>query len=120
MLLAVAFRERPEVIAAAWGVLAFGDGLATVIGRSWGRLRLSWNPEKSWAGSLGYWMFGTLAAGTLLWWSSPDTTDVALLWGVSVVVVLGSALLESLPLKIDDNLIVPLLTGLGFALALGW
>lgn len=43
---------------AAAAVLGAGDGLATVVGRRWGRRTLPWSPDKTWAGLLG----GTVAA----------------------------------------------------------
>src|SRR5204863_3164210 len=33
LLLTVIFPSRPDITAAAWGVLAFGDGAATLVGR---------------------------------------------------------------------------------------
>jgi uncharacterized membrane protein len=118
LLLALCFPDRPEIVAAAWGVLAFGDGLATVVGRRMPFLELPWNWRKSWLGTLAYWLFGTLAAVALLQWTAAEAQDPVFLWTACAVVVLGSALLESLPLELDDNLVVPLLTGLGLALML--
>jgi len=116
--MALLFGRRPEVVAAAWGVLAFGDGAATLAGRAFGSRALPWNPEKSWMGSLCYWLFGTVAAGLLLFWASPIERHVSFVWVVCGVVVLVSALLESLPLRLDDNLGVPLLTALALLLLL--
>jgi dolichol kinase len=50
VLLAV-FPGRPDLVAAAWGILAFGDGFATLIGRR-GATRLPWNREKSVEGTM--------------------------------------------------------------------
>ncbi len=34
LLLILAFPHRPDIVAAAWGILAFGDGAATIVGTS--------------------------------------------------------------------------------------
>src|SRR4051812_16752992 len=44
LLLILIFPTRLDIVAAAWAVLAFGDGAATLLGR--GRA-LPWNREKS-------------------------------------------------------------------------
>ena len=50
LLLILVFWQRLEVAAAAWGILAFGDGMASVAGMTLGRRKLPWNPRKSWIG----------------------------------------------------------------------
>jgi hypothetical protein len=45
------FPRRLEVAAAVWGILAFGDGMASIVGMTLGRRKLPWNPRKSWAGT---------------------------------------------------------------------
>ena len=34
LLLTLIFPSRPDITAAAWGILAFGDGAATLVGRT--------------------------------------------------------------------------------------
>src|SRR5437763_1561316 len=48
LLLILIFYQRLEIAAAAWGILAFGDGMTAVAGMSLGRRKLPWNPGKSW------------------------------------------------------------------------
>ena len=115
LLLILVFYQRLEVAAAAWGILAFGDGMASVVGMSIGRRKLPWNPRKSWMGSLAYVLFGTLAAAVLLVWTAP-AQDRAYGWAFALAACLATALLaaalESLPQGLDDNLGVPLVSGL--------
>ncbi len=119
LLLILLFRERLEIAAAAWAWLAFGDGIATVAGILLGRVTgpLPWNREKSWAGLLGFLLAG-VPAGIVLWcWTRgeacpPDALVPLLVVGVAV------AILESLPLGIDDNLVVGLAGGGLLAVAL--
>ncbi len=112
-LLVVCFAGRLEVAAAAWGILAFGDGMASVVGMTLGRGNpLPWNPRKSWAGTLAYFAFGTAAAAVLLLWTAPGRYPAGFALAVAAAAALGAALLESAPQGLDDNLGVPLVTGL--------
>lgn len=100
-VLIIVFHWHLEIAAVAWVLLAFGDGFATVFG---GRLplgRLPWNPTKSWGGLIAFVVFGGAAAFA-----------IARVFGVShdvaiALAVLASAIAESLPLGIDDNVTVP-------------
>jgi uncharacterized protein (TIGR00297 family) len=115
LLLILVFYQRLEVAAGAWGILAFGDGMASVAGMSLGRRKLPWNPRKSWTGSLAYVLFGTVAAAALLIWTAPNQGR-SYGWAFALVVCFATALLaaglESLPQGLDDNLGVPLVSGL--------
>jgi uncharacterized protein (TIGR00297 family) len=114
LTLLILFRRRPEVIAAGWGVLAFGDGAAAITGQLWGSHKLPWNPEKSWAGLLGYFFAGTLAIWGLVSWISPGLFDCRFLIGLATTTSLMAALLESSNQRLDDNLAVPLIAALVF------
>jgi uncharacterized protein (TIGR00297 family) len=123
-VLILLFARRMEIVAAAWGVLAFGDGAATIGGRLLRGPRLSWNPEKTWSGLVAFLVVGGIAAVFLFGWvhgGLHDITDpVPRLecsisntwgwWGIPVLIaVLVAAITESLPLGVDDNLSVPLM-----------
>jgi uncharacterized protein (TIGR00297 family) len=113
LVLILVFHRRLEVAAAAWGILAFGDGLATVFGMAFGRRKLPWNPAKSWVGTLAYVVFGTLAAAALLVWTAPEqgyAWRFALAAGGAAALL--AAALESLPQGLDDNLGVPMVSAL--------
>lgn len=113
LLLILIFYRRLEVAAATWGILAFGDGMASLAGMALGRTKLPWNPRKSWMGSAAYVLFGTLAAAFLLVWTVPEhpyTWAFALAAGFATALL--AAALESLPQGLDDNLGVPLISGL--------
>ena len=120
LLLILIYWQRLEVAAASWGILAFGDGMASVAGMALGRRKLPWNPHKSWVGSLAYVICGTLAAAVLLQWTAwpvrPAGAPLPYSWtfalAVSFVAALVAALLESVPQGLDDNLGVPLVSSL--------
>jgi len=113
LLLILVFYRRLEIAAAAWGILAFGDGMASVAGMQFGRRKLPWNPRKSWAGTLAYVIFGTAAATALLLWTPREHAYAP---GFALAVCFATALLaaalESLPQGLDDNIGVPLVSGL--------
>jgi uncharacterized protein (TIGR00297 family) len=112
LLLIVVFHRRLEVAAAVWGILAFGDGMATLVGLAVGGPRLPWNPQKSWAGSAAYAVFGAAAAAVLLLWTAPGDYAPGFALAVGIAAAVFAAAVESLPLGLDDNLSVPPLAGL--------
>jgi uncharacterized protein (TIGR00297 family) len=115
LLLILVFFRKLEVAAATWGILAFGDGMASVAGMTLGRRKLPWNPRKSWIGSLAYVFFGGIAAAALLVWTArwtPGEYSWPFAFAVCGAAALLAAALESLPQGLDDNLGVPLVSGL--------
>lgn len=119
LLLILAFWSRLEVAAAIWGILAFGDGMASVVGMAYGRRALAWNPRKTWAGTIAFAVFGTLGAATLLWWTvvhplgaGGRSIDLGFVILVAAITAIFAAFLESLPQGLDDNIGVPLVSGL--------
>ena len=114
-LLILFFRERLDVVAAAWALMAFGDGTATVAGVFLGGPRLPWNRSKSWSGFAGFLVAGTAAAAILFSWVAgghPEIPDPLLpVLVIAAAAALLGAIIESIPAGVDDNLTVPLLTG---------
>lgn len=112
--LILVFRHELWKAAAVWSVLAWGDGMASVVGQLVGGARLPWNPRKSWAGSVAFLLFGSVGASLLTAWtlrlplaasSSPRILEII------VPVVFACALVESLPASLDDNVRVALVGG---------
>ena len=110
LLLILAFPDRRDIAAAAWGVLAFGDGMATLAGRHIASPRIPWNPDKSVAGSLAFVLFGGAAGSLLCWWCRSTVIPPVYLWfsiGMPWVAALGAAAVETIPIRLDDNISVP-------------
>jgi thiosulfate reductase cytochrome b subunit len=61
LLLIVAFPTRLDIAGSAWGIMAFGDGTATLVGRRWGRHPLAWNPAKTVEGLAAFVVAGAAA-----------------------------------------------------------
>lgn len=105
ILLVLVLIFPPYIVAASWAILAWGDGAATLIGQNFKAKELPWNSKKSYAGSLAFIIFGTLGAFILLKWMLPEMSgNTAIFLGLKATLV--AALVESLPLKINDNVSV--------------
>ena len=125
LLLLLLYSRRLEIAAAVWGILAFGDGFAAIFGQAFGRSNpLPWNPQKSWAGSLAYVVFGGGAAFALIQWTAPGTYAAGFALAAAVATALFAVALESQPQGLDDNFGVPLVAALllwcALATAGGW
>jgi uncharacterized protein (TIGR00297 family) len=110
LLLVLLFPYRLDIAAAAWGILAVGDGMATIVGRRVDGRRIPWNREKTVAGSVALFLFGGLAGALLAWWCRPAVTPPAYLWfslAAPFVASLAAAFVETVPIRLDDNLSVP-------------
>jgi uncharacterized protein (TIGR00297 family) len=117
--LILAFRDELWKAAAVWGLLAFGDGMAALVGQAFGGPRLPWNPKKGWIGLGAFVFFGTLAAAVLAGFTlklPPATWASPWVLGYVAVAALAAALAESAPTTLDDNLTVPLVGGVTLAL----
>jgi uncharacterized protein (TIGR00297 family) len=110
LLLIVTFPTRPDLVGCAWGILAAGDGFATVIGRAWGRTRLPWNRHKSVVGSLAFIVCGGGMGLLLAWLLHPHvsgaTTSLTFLVGATLAAAIVSAAVETIPIRLDDNVSV--------------
>jgi len=114
LLLILVFRDRRDIVAASWGVLAFGDGMATLIGRRSSGRRIPWNQEKSIAGSLAFIVFGGAAASFLCWWCRSTVIPPPYQWfsiWLPWLAVIVAAAVETIPIRLDDNISVPSVAG---------
>ncbi len=125
LILILVFYRRLELAAAVWGLLAFGDGMATVAGITLGGPKLPWNREKSWAGLISFVLWGTAASAFLIRWvqhgavaGQNDNVGMSFPAGPGLLLAgcfaaaLAAAMAESVRTGIDDNILVPLAGGL--------
>jgi uncharacterized protein (TIGR00297 family) len=115
LLLIVSFPRRPDIVAAAWGILAAGDGSATVVGRRAPIARLPWNREKSVGGAVAFVVCGSAAGIALAWWAAPAATPAPptwFLWTAPPLAAIAAAGAETLPVRLDDNVTVAVTAGL--------
>ncbi|MBZ0271115.1 hypothetical protein K8I61_03705 [bacterium] len=123
MLLAI-FHTRMHIVAGAWAILALGDGSASIFGTKIRSAKLPWNPEKSFAGLVGFVLVGTLACFGLLVYTQATgdvgvTIDAAFAamsaGGIFLTALIATSICaaaETLPQPIDDNILVPGLAAL--------
>ncbi|MCU1348439.1 MAG: putative rane protein [Acidobacteria bacterium] len=102
LVLIVIFRNQLEFAATGWVILAFGDGFATVAGRSMPIAPLPWNHRKSWGGFLAF------VVAALIGVFAVSRVFQTALSAPMIAAVIVCAVIESLHLGIDDNITVPL------------
>lgn len=110
----------PVALAAA-GMLAFGDGMSSLVGRAIGRHKIGWNRRKSWEGSIAGLIAGFIGAWLLLAWYFSVKGQTYPTIELVVVLLIGSGFAmfaESLP-RYQDNVTVPLFAGLSMLAAWG-
>ncbi len=91
LMAAVAIGD-PNALSAAICVLAFGDSLSTIFGQG-GKYGIPYNPRKTLEGSAAF-FFGSLTAYLFI---GPAAIPLAIV----------CAIVESLPLPLDDNITIP-------------
>lgn len=106
----IAIAAFPKMAAALGMVyLAVGDPLASFVGVRWGRIKLPGG--KSLEGSLALWALCSLVGSLLLVFTAGMAAAPAI--GIAAATGLTAAVAEWLPInkKLDDNFVMPLLTG---------
>jgi len=117
--LVLAFREELWMAGAVWALLAFGDGMASIVGMGLGGPALPWNPKKGWAGFVAFVVFGALGASLLTAWTLGlpwSTAFSGFILRITLPLALIGAIVESAPTTLDDNLTMPLVGGVAIAL----
>ena len=110
LTLILLFRREMHIVAAVWAIMALGDGLASVVGEAVGGPKLPYNAEKTLSGFFTFVVAGTVGAYVLTRWVNA-TLEPNKVWMVCGAAALAGALVESLPIRLDDNATVPLVTG---------
>ncbi len=106
VLLTILSVPKPAALIAIY-TLAIADPAAAVVGITWGRRKLG--PDRSLEGSLAF--FGaTLAVALGVLGTSVDA-PLGVLAGMALVIALAAAVCELVPLRIDDNMTIPLFVG---------
>ena len=89
--------------------LCGGDGMADIIGRRWGKIKLPWSKTKSWAGSIGMfiggWSLSALVIGIFLYLGIFMGAYQSYIIPITVI-TLGATITEALPIKNVDNITI--------------
>ena len=110
LLLILLFPSRLDIVAAAWAILAFGDGFATLIGRATRSRRLPWNPDKTIGGTMAFIACGALGGIGFAWWVRPAIVPlppVAFTILAPLAAAIAAGFVETIPVRLDDNISVP-------------
>lgn len=110
LALILCFKTRLDIVAIVWVILAAGDGFATIVGRNLRTPALPWNREKSFGGLLAFVVFGSIAGMVAGLWMRG--VFVGAPWSffllVAPTIAAGAAgLVETVPIRLNDNLSVP-------------
>jgi uncharacterized protein (TIGR00297 family) len=119
LLLILCMPHHLQIVAAAWGIMAWGDGMASLFGQRYGKTKIPWNSNRSYAGSIAFIIFGSAAAIFFTYWVQKKPIE-PMTWYIVVIPILATilaALIETIPSGLNDNLTVPLSAGF-FMLAL--
>jgi phytol kinase len=116
VILTIVYWKDSPIGMVALMLLCGGDGLADIIGRRFGKRKLSWSPAKSWMGSMGMFLGGWILAVVILWiylLSGVFTGQILDYIPALSLIALAATIVESLPIKDLDNITITL-TGLIF------
>lgn len=89
--------------------LSFADGFASIIGER-EKFKLPWNKKKTLEGSLGFIFVSSVSCFLVMSFLSPLSFDKIVLFTLTTSLI--ASFTESLPIKLDDNISVPLVTGI--------
>ncbi len=120
LVLILVFRSRLDIVAAAWAAMAVGDGCATLAGKRFPTHRLPWHRDKTWAGLLAFASVGSVAAVSIGAWvapSLPAPPDPRFTVWAAIAATMCAALVETIPIRLDDNVSVPAASAGTLALA---
>lgn len=98
--------DRPYLAAVGIGVMAWGDGLAALVGQQFGRHRYEvWGNRKSIEGTAAMWLASFVVTALMLTIACGPAWSIA---AIAVGVATGATLLETVAFLGIDNLTVPL------------
>jgi dolichol kinase len=99
-------RSNPSSAISVILILALGDGLATYVGKCYGNHKLPWNRNKTVEGSIGFVAGASIA---LLVLPIPAT----------ILAVVLATVVESLPIRLDDNITLPVVSSVSYYFVIG-
>nr|GMC55864.1 probable phytol kinase 1, chloroplastic [Ipomoea batatas] len=124
ILCALVFWRESPVGVVSLAMMCGGDGVADIIGRRFGSVKIPYNQQKSWAGSISMFVFGFLISlGMLCYFSALGYFQLDWIPTIErvAVVSLVATVVESLPTNgaVDDNISVPLVSMITASLSFG-
>jgi len=112
------FPAQPEFACVVLIVIALGDSAAFFAGQLFGKARLPWNPEKSWAGMVMFVLVAAPLASLAYYFEAQNPSvpiGMALICGITAALV--GAVAESIATSVTDNLRVGVASAVGVVAA---
>lgn len=113
VILTITFWRYSPIGMVALMILCGGDGLADIIGKQLGGLKLPWSQRKSLAGSLAMLLGGFIFAVLIVWvyiWQGYFPEPILDYLIPIAVIAVGTMFVESLPIQDIDNITIPLVS----------
>ncbi|KAK6136147.1 hypothetical protein DH2020_030120 [Rehmannia glutinosa] len=125
ILCAIVFWRESHVGMISLAMMCGGDGIADIMGRRFGSIKIPYNPQKSWAGSISMFLFGFLVSmGMLYYFAALGYIQLDWMQTVERVAFVSfvATVVESLPITgiVDDNITVPLVSMITSFLVFGY
>lgn len=109
LALIILYPKSDFIVGASWGLMAFGDGFATIFGKKLPIKKLFYNQEKSLGGFLSFLFFGFISVYLLSLYFNFKIGLFKLF-----IITLIMALIETLKIPLIDNITVPLFSSFLF------
>ena len=110
LALVLIYRHSLRVVAAVWAIVALGDVAAGAVREACKGPVLPYNRQKTWWGFIAFVGAGSTGAYVLVRWVDPTLPAGKVAW-VSAATALVGAFVETLPIRLNDNITVPLVCG---------
>lgn len=98
------FPGRAELGLMTLQIVALGDGSATLGGKFFGGRSLPWNSNKRYSGLFCFIVIGSLAAAYSYWGERHPSIPFATAYLICFVAAICAGIVESLPIRSNDNL----------------
>jgi len=104
------YRHSLHVVAAVWAIMALGDVAAGAVREAFKGPVLPYNRQKTWWGFMAFAVAGSAGAYVLARWVNPALPADKVVWVCAAAALVG-AFVETLPIRLNDNITVPLVCG---------
>lgn len=102
----ILFKNNLNIVSASIIILAMGDSVSTLIGKKFGKHKIPYNKMKSIEGSFSGFVFALLGA------------QIFVKFPIAIIGAFSAMFAESLPISIDDNISIPIISGMIMTIAL--
>ncbi|MEJ5166080.1 MAG: DUF92 domain-containing protein [Thermoanaerobaculia bacterium] len=109
LALIILYPKSDFIVGASWALMAFGDGFATIFGKTLPLKKLFYNSEKSFGGFLGFLIFGVLSVYLFSLYFNFKISPFLI-----ILITFITAFIETLNIPLIDNISVPLFSSFLF------